>query len=208
MIMWWLRVTQRNSISASCSFFNGVPHGSVLGPFPFIRYACVLRAVMTWHAFMALLCWWHHLILAFPRSDSHISTRVSVCLADILTRMAAHHLRVKPSQTQLLEIPPEVYHHRTTWWYMKPRWNYHSLLILRAVLSSYRVLLHNVGQIWTFQYLTAVKGLVRSLGIWNLKYCNLLCFQFLHISLHPVITKLPTLAPLVGLKTWIVINPS
>lgn len=81
---------------------------SVLDPLLFSFYTCTVGKVIYSLFFILLLCWWDstHPPLTFLRlSLNHISACISACLADLSPWMAAHHLKLNLSKTELLYIP-------------------------------------------------------------------------------------------------------
>lgn len=173
MIMWWLKtcmMTKRTSTSAPCILSSGVPQGSELGALRFFLFTCILSEVISSHAFIAPLCWWHQIISSFPRSDSHISARISVCLADVLSWMAAHHLKLSLRQTEVLEIPRELSSHHMTMHETLVKLSFSSHI--SRLTQVIQVLLCNIRWIWEF--LWRPEGLFSPLGsqIGLLKYAQ------------------------------------
>ncbi|KAF5891033.1 reverse transcriptase family protein, partial [Clarias magur] len=99
-------VTWRESTSAPCRLSTGVPQVSVLGPLLFSLYTRSLGKVILSHGF-SYHCYADdtQLVFSFPPSDTRVSTRISACLADISSWMAAHQLKLNLSKTELLFIP-------------------------------------------------------------------------------------------------------
>ncbi|XP_053098009.1 uncharacterized protein LOC128321673 [Pangasianodon hypophthalmus] len=121
------------------------------------------------------------LILSFPPSDSHVSARISACLADISSWMTTHQLKLNPTKTELLFIPcdsspsqdlaisPSVTA-RNLGVTMDNQLSFSSHIA--NLTRSCRFLLYNIRRIRPFLSSQATQVLVQSLVISRLDYCN------------------------------------
>ncbi|KAI4887534.1 hypothetical protein NFI96_017105 [Prochilodus magdalenae] len=89
--------------------------------------------------------------------DRHyqVCNRISACLTDISSWMAAYHLKLSPSKTELLFIPSTTGPHRDL-----------------NLTRSCRFFIYNIGRIRPFLSQEATQLLVQSLLISRLDYCN------------------------------------
>ncbi|KAL7866005.1 hypothetical protein SRHO_G00112520 [Serrasalmus rhombeus] len=116
-----------------------------------------------------------------------VSSRISACLSDISTWMAAHHLKLNPSKTELIFIPATTGPHDLAISFENsltvPSAEARSLgVTLDGQLSfsthianltrSCRYLLYNIRRIRPFLTREATQVLVQSLVISRLDYCN------------------------------------
>ncbi|KAL7875959.1 hypothetical protein AOLI_G00109220, partial [Acnodon oligacanthus] len=183
------QVTWRGSTSSPCRLSIGVPQGSVLGPLLFSLHTRSLGNVISFHGF-SYYCYADdtQLMLSFAPSDTQVSSRISACLSDISSWMAAHHLKLSPSKTELIFIPASTGpHHDLAISFenslIVPSVEARSLgVILDGQLSfsthitnltrSCRYLLYNIHRIRPFLTREAAQVLVQSLVISRLDYCN------------------------------------
>ncbi|XP_076854565.1 uncharacterized protein LOC143509593 [Brachyhypopomus gauderio] len=183
------QVTWGGSTSTPCKLSTGVPQGSVLGPLLFSLYTRSLGESISAHGF-SYHCYADdtQLFFSFPPSDTQVSARISACLKDIASWMAAHHLKLNPSKTEMLYIPARASPHRDLSisfenTVITPSMEARSLgVVVDNQLSftahvanttrSCRFALHNIRRIRPFLSREATQVLVQSLVISRLDYCN------------------------------------
>ncbi|KAL7846620.1 hypothetical protein SRHO_G00216000, partial [Serrasalmus rhombeus] len=103
-----------------------------------------------------------------------VSSRMSTCLSDISKWMAAHHLKLNPSKTELIFIPATTGPHhveaRSLGVTLDGQLSFSTHIA--NLTRSCRFLLYNIRRIRPFLTREATQVLVQSLVISRLDYCN------------------------------------